>query len=309
MILCVSPNPAIDRTYYVPDFLAGKVYRPQKWRAAAGGKGINVARAVKALGGQSRCAGFLGGKAGQEILEQLEQEGLENAWTWIEGETRTCVLIADPATGAATVLNEPGPTVSLDDWNRLSADLQREATSASHLCFSGSLPPGPPVSTFTDLLRNLCEAGHQVWVDTSGAALQAAIQAKVSGIKINGDEAGAALGKTISNIEQAISAAHEISEMTGGRVVLTLGGDGAVLVDQTGSWSARPPTVQVVNNVGSGDSVFAGLVLALAQGRPPEEALRHGVAAGTTNAASEGGGFFSRENFEQILAQTDLQRL
>jgi 1-phosphofructokinase family hexose kinase len=309
VILCVSPNPAIDRTYYVSNFVAGKVYRPQKRRAAAGGKGINVARAVKALGGESKCAGFLGGRAGQDILKQLEQEALNNAWTQIDGETRTCILIADPTTGAATVLNEPGPAVSPDDWDHLRADLLREARKASHVCFSGSLPPGPPVSTFTGLLRTLCEAGHQVWVDTSGEALHAAIQARVSGIKVNGDEAGTVLGKAVISVENAVEAAHVISSITGGQVVLTLGGDGAVLVNQTGAWSAQPPAIQVINNVGSGDSVFAGLMLALAQGLPHEEALRRGVAAGTANAAAEGGGFFTKEDYEQILAKILLRKL
>lgn len=309
MILCVSPNPAIDRTYYIPNFVPGKVYRPQRRRAAAGGKGINVARVVKVLGGTSKCAGFLGGKTGQEITEQLEQEGLENAWTWIEGETRTCILVADPATGGATVLNESGPTVSLADWEHLRADLEREAQHATHVCFSGSLPPGPPVSTFTSLLRSLCGNGHQVWVDTSGEALQAALEAGVNGIKVNGDEAGAVLGKTVNSAKSAQQVAHEISHITGGLVVITLGGDGAVLVNQTAAWSAQPPSIRVVNNVGSGDSVFAGFVLSLAKGLSPEEALRRGVAAGTANAATEGGGFFTQEDFQRILAETKLQPL
>jgi tagatose 6-phosphate kinase len=309
VILCVSPNPAVDRTYYISNFVVGKVYRPQRRRAAAGGKGINVARAVKALGGQSKCAGFLGGRIGQEILEQLEQEKLDNAWTQIEGETRTCILIADPATGAATVLNESGPMVSLDDWEHLRADLLREAKNATHICFSGSLPPGPPVSVFADLLQKLCEEGHYVWVDTSGEALQMAVKARVSGIKVNGDEAGAVLGRAVSSVQSAAEAAQEISSMTGGQVILTLGDDGAVLVNQSGAWSARPPTVQVVNNVGSGDSAFAGFVLALAQGLAPEEALRHGVAAGTANAATEGGGFFTRGDFERILSEAELRKL
>src|SRR6266508_1491375 len=174
MILCITPNPALDRTLVVPQIRVGEVLRASQSIVAAGGKGLNVARVASALGGAVTCAGFLGGHSGRTVAELAEREGLSSAWTWIEGETRTCVILTEPAGRDATVINAPGPTVTPGDWRRLHAQVVAAAGAAAIVCLSGSLPPGSDVREYAGLLAALCQINRPIWVDTSGAALAAA---------------------------------------------------------------------------------------------------------------------------------------
>lgn len=307
MILCITPNVAVDRTLLVPDFKPGGVSRATEIIVAAGGKGINVARAIQVLGGEALCAGFLGGHSGRLVAELAEREGLKGAWTWIEGETRTCVIVVHVDGDDATVVNEPGPTISQDDWDHLQADVTRQALPAECVCLSGSLPLGVPAGAPADLIRVVGETGRPIWVDTSKASLRAALTAQPSGIKVNAGEAGDVLGRAVNDIEAAFKVAAEIRQMGVGSVVLTLGQAGAIMVTEAGRWWARSPEVEVVSSVGSGDVFLAGLVTGLVAGAAPAEVLRRAVAAGTANALSAGGGTFSLRDFEGVLARTTVR--
>ncbi len=306
MILCVTPNPAIDRTLVVPGFAVGEVFRSTQTMLIAAGKGVSVARAAHTLGANPTCAGFLGGPTGQMHQELLSQEGIRTAWTWIEAETRVCVIIADPDSGKATVVNDPGPRVTAEDWRRLSVDVLREAAQSAYVCFSGSLPPGSPVEAYSGLIRDLCAAGRPVWVDSSGESLRAALSASPTGIKVNGAEIGAVLGMEVRDFDSAFRAASRLRQMGIENVAITLGESGAILVSGSDEWCARPPRVQVISAVGSGDSFFAGLISALAANAQPDEALRRAVAAGAANALTPGAGRFTLDEFQEILAKTVL---
>lgn len=310
MILCVTPNPALDRTLLVPDFAAGTVSRAQSTLEAAGGKGINVARAVRILGGESIAAGFLGGRTGHYVADLAESEGLAATWTWLEGETRTCTIIANSHTGEATVINEQGPDVTAKDWLRLHQDvIQLANNKVQQVCFSGSLPPGSPVEAYQTLIQLLHRAGKQIWIDTSGTALQSVRHIPHIAIKVNGDEAGAILQRKIWDAETALSAALELQQAGPDIVVLTLGPNGAVMAHPAGRWWAKPPVLKVVDPIGSGDSFLAGLVTSLEAHYPPQESLRRAVAAGAANALSVGGGQFPLDDFNQVLSETALQFL
>lgn len=309
MIFCVSPNPALDHTLVVPAFKAGTVLRAQSTLSVAGGKGLNVARAAQTLGAQTLSFCFLGGHTGRLIADFAQQESLEGDWTWIDGETRTCVIVADAQTGEATVINEQGPTVSDADWVRFSETLLAQLHEATDVCFSGSLPPGSPLDRFVTLVKAVRDAGKRVWVDTSGAPLQAAVSIPGITIKINGDEAGAILEQAVQTPEQAVDAALVFQSRGMSDVVITLGKDGAVMVHPGGRWWAKPPSVVVKDPIGSGDSFLAGLVTAFTAGVAPQNALKQAVAAGAANATTVGGGDFPIETFNQILSATTLQNL
>lgn len=309
MILCVTPNPAIDRTLVVSEFDKGKIFRTDKVIVAPGGKGINVARAVHVLGGRAVCAGFLGGHTGRLIVDLMRVEGLPGAWTPIDQETRTCIIIADSETGQTTVLNEQGPMVSANDWARLESDLHEMAKEAICVCLSGSLPPGSPSAHYTDIIQMLCGTEKPVWVDTSGESLRAAVTVKGVGIKINNEEAAALLNLDIDNVHSARIAGETIREQGPQTVVLTMGARGAMVVHETGCWYAIPPEIQVASTVASGDCFLAGLVMGLTSGKPLPEALGQAVAAGAANALSVGGGQFRIDDYERILAQTRIEAL
>src|SRR5512140_2395370 len=145
MILCLTPNPAIDRTLLLPGLTAGNVHRAETVIVAAGGKGLNVARAIRTLGGKSLSMGFTGGHAGRLLADLAQREGLDASWTWVDSETRTCTILV-PASGDATVINEPGLPVSDLDWERLREDIRSSFAGNDLMCISGSWPPQSPAA-------------------------------------------------------------------------------------------------------------------------------------------------------------------
>ncbi len=306
MILCVTANPAVDRTLVVPGFRPGEVFRSIQTLIAPGGKGLNLARAARILGGEVRCVGFLGGHNGRLFEQLAKQEGLDGVWTWIDGETRVCVVTIDPDGGTVTELYQRGPQVASADWTRLQANIEQQVPYADCVCICGSLPPGSPLDLFGRIVKALREAGKPVWIDSSGAALRTALDARPTGIKVNSVEAGAVLGRDINTPAAAMQAATDLRRMGIGSVVLTLGEQGAAVASKEGNWWAQPPAITALSAVGSGDAFFAGLLTALTANCPLPEALRRGVAAGTANSLSVGGGQFTPKDYQDVLAATAL---
>ncbi|MCI0555174.1 MAG: 1-phosphofructokinase family hexose kinase [Anaerolineae bacterium] len=306
MILCITPNPAIDRTIILPGLVLGNVYRAQKSIVAAGGKGLNVARAIRTLGGESLCMGFAGGYAGRLLAELAQNEGLHSSWTWTNAETRTCtILVAQNAD--ATVINEAGAPVSKSDWKKLREDVHKHISSAGLVCVSGSFPPDSSVEDLQELLSMLVDSGRQVWMDTSGAALSTVLTYPGICIKVNGDEISESLGFKVRDLASAKRALITLGERGVTACVITLGTAGALLSTNMGRWHAYGPRVRVVSTVGSGDSFLGGFISALDNGKGYPEALRDAVTAGTANTLSAGGGQFGLREFKDIRKQVQIQ--
>lgn len=305
-IICITPNVALDRTLVVPDFAIGHISRIKRGIAVPGGKGLNVMRAVRILKGQPLAMGLLGGHAGQMIAEMVEKDNYDAEWTWYEGETRTCTIIATE--GTSTVINESGQ-IEPTDWTHLVDDICRMAEDATTICLCGSLPLGAPDNAPADLVERLNTMGKHVWVDSSGNALHNAIKAKPYAIKVNGDEIGAVLNMTVESLEQARDAANRLIDDGIHVVVITLGPDGAMLVSKEVTAKATPPDITPVDPVASGDCLHAGIVTALAKGDDFAESIRAGVAAGTVNVLYAGGAQFPYEHYQEILAQTTVEIL
>ncbi|MCK6580805.1 MAG: PfkB family carbohydrate kinase [Anaerolineae bacterium] len=306
LIDCVTPNAALDRTLVVPGYQQGGVFRPQKAILAAGGKGINVARAADVLGGRARCFGFVAGHSGRLLTDLASREGLVCRFTPLEaGETRTCTVLADPDLGVTTLVNEAGAATAAADWARLRADLLADAEPRT-ICFCGSLPPGSPLDSFAQLLGDCAAAGHSVWVDTSGAALMAASKVRGVNLKVNDEEASVLTSVLIPSPEIATATAALLADVSGAFAVITMGKAGAILAAGGRTWLAKPPHIAVKSAVGSGDSFLAGLLVALGAGEPPDAALRRAAAAGAANAQSYGGGQFSLESFRAAFEATTL---
>lgn len=311
MIITITPNPAVDRTLTVPLVEAGSIHRATHSLVAAGGKGLNVARGVKHLGGKVLAMGLLGGHSGRWVAQLAQAEEITGEWTYFEGETRTCTMVVSAEVGSidTTIFNESGPTITHADWNRFIKDVVRRAPNDATVCICGSLPHGTPASAPADLIQQLQATGLSVWVDTSGIALRSALTATPFGIKVNGREAGEVLGTPVTTVPEAVGAATTLLERGIEQVVITLGALGAVVVNKAGAYHAVPPSVPIVSTVGSGDAFFAGLLTALEQGFPTPEALRHAVAAGTANALSVGGGQLEMAKFTSILRQINISTL
>jgi 1-phosphofructokinase family hexose kinase len=290
----------------VPGFKPGAVFRAQSVLLAPGGKGLNVARALRILGSAPLCMGFIGGHTGRLVADLAVKEGLQCEWTMIDAETRSCCLIVGESSGETSVVNEPGPQVSADDWLRLRQDILAAAAHADYVCLSGSLPPGSPPDILTDFLAEFQHSGKRVWVDTSGAALHSALKAQPDGIKINHLEVAEITQQKVETVEEAISAARAVRQMGIAQVVITLGKLGAVLVSKNGAYYAAAPRIQAISTVGSGDVFFAGLMHALTKGAAEHDALRQAVVAGAANALTVGGGHFHLEDFDGLLKETQL---
>ena len=306
MIICITPNPAIDRTIILPSLVLGSVNRAERSIVAAGGKGLNVARTIRNLGGESLCMGFAGGHAGRLLADLAQNDGLNFSWTWINSETRTCTILVS-LNGDATVINEPGAPVSKSDWKRLQRDVRKHVSSASLVCVSGSLPPDFSSVDFQGLLSMLVDTGKQIWVDTSRTALDAALTIPGLCIKVNGDEIGESLGFKVNDVTSTKRALGMLGERGLTACVITLGAIGALLTTKERRWHAQGPRVRVVSTVGSGDSFLGGFLSALDAGKDWPDALRDAVAAGTANALSAGGGQFAFQEFKDIRKQVQIQ--
>ncbi len=307
MILCLTPNPAVDRTLYLESLRIGEVHRSTNTLTAAGGKGLNVARTIRTLGGDPLCMGLVGGHAGNLLADLSQREGLPAHWTRMKNETRTCVILVQPNRDA-TVINEPGAAVDLDECNSLIADVWQKSAEANQVCVGGSLPTGFSVERFEFMLAGLVARKKSVWVDTSGQALKTALDVRGVNIKVNAAELGEALGVEISNAEQAVTTARELCITGIEQAVVTLGREGAVFISATGAWIAQPPEIQIVSSVGSGDAFLGGLACAFEKGFTPDIALRHAVAAGAANALHVGGGRFPLTELKAICENVRLSQ-
>ncbi len=308
MIVCVSPNPAIEHTWVIPGFSKGGVFRAQAEVVLPSGKGVNAARAIQTLGGNAHCLGFLAGQTGQRLQELAEQAEIPGTWTWVDGETRTSAAIVDPHDHHrdGTLISAAGPTVTGFDWERLSANVLVRARLAHLICFSGSLPPGTPLAEFSDLIQQLQAQANQVWVDGSGPGLQTAVGARASGIKANGIEVGEVLGFPVESPEQAVRAGERLLEAGVQTAVITLGRAGSVLVAAGQRLLSTAPQVACVSSVGSGDAFMGGLLFGIEQQYALKECLRMATAAGTANTQAPGGGRFDLGTYQALLPEIKI---
>lgn len=286
MIITLTPNLSLDRTLQLESALTpGQLHRVASVRETAGGKGVNVARVIKALGGESLVTGFLAGWNGRKFRDSLEQEGLAGVFEGVEGETRECHIILGGA-GHPTEINERGPSVSQTAWQTLLGRLPEQ-----QLVICGSLPPGLLGKAFADLLASLAVPPV---VDTSGEALATALECQVALIKPNRQELSALTGVPDAGVPEA----RHLYERYGTPILFTMGAEGAAYVGER-CVVAQAPEVDVVNPVGSGDSLLGAFLWARAQGATLEDALCYGVAAGSDNA-KRGGGRVTLEGVEHL---------
>jgi tagatose 6-phosphate kinase len=300
-IVCVTPNICLDRTLVVPRLVPGEVLRAERAFAAAGGKGLNVARSLRVLGHRARAVGMIGGHTGGQVAALALDEGIDARWTRIRGETRTCIVVVSRETGTATGIYESGPAVSAGEWSALEHAVLDESARAAAICLCGSLPPGIPPERYGSLVARLRAGAALVFVDTHGDALAAAAAGRPAAVKINAEEAAGLVGRRIAKPEDALAAAATLRRDGIAQVVVTLGRAGAALAHAGRLVHAEPPDVETVSAIGSGDAFLAAYVAAQVDGADPVAALRHGVAAGAANARTSWGGTFDLASYLDLL--------
>jgi 1-phosphofructokinase family hexose kinase len=307
VILTVTPNAAVDKTFRVEGFCLNRVHRPSAVHTVAGGKGINVARVYQTLGGQAVSTGFLGGVQGQIVSRALASENLVNQFVPCEGETRLCIAAIDPSTGSQTEINESGPEISTRSVSQL---LRRVQSLLSQQAFdfvvlSGSLPPGAPDSLYAELIALATRCGVRAVLDTSGRPLREGLSAKPWMVKPNRAELETALEMPLASKEERIVQARRLYESGIAIIALTLGDEGALVVCEQGCLHAAPPAIEFASAVASGDAFLAAFLWEWTYGVTPASAhyaLRLATGAGAANAAVIGAGFCTRESI-LVLAE------
>lgn len=320
-ILTVTLNAAIDTTVTLNGALrVGEAQHAASVLRLAGGKGLNVARVLRTLALPALATGLLGGVAGESIREGLQKAGVAEAFYSVAGESRTNVALVDEVNHQVTEVNVPGPMISDAEADGFLAHLTQLSVGVRAVTISGSLPRIRP-SIYAECVAAVHSSGIATFLDASGAALRAALEARPWMVKINAVEASELSGQRIQSVEDAVGAAHSLLQRGITLVSITLGSRGAVLVTTDHAWHAYLAVESPLSAVGSGDSFLAGFVGTLWQHSthgtglftPDQEtlalALRVATACGAANTLSLGAGVLTLENVRTLQPQVSVQEL
>ncbi|KOG58538.1 MULTISPECIES: 1-phosphofructokinase [Streptomyces] len=279
MILTVTPNPSLDRTYEVQALKRGEVIRAETERMDPGGKGVNVSRAVAAAGRRTVAVLPLGGAPGALVAELLHAQGIEVAPVPVVGATRSNIALAE-ADGVLTKINAPGPQLSEAEQELLLDTVRSQSRDADWIACCGSLPRGLAPSWYADVVTRAHAGGARIALDTSGRALLEALRARPDVVKPNAEELAEAVARPLATVGDALKAAEEVRAMGARAVLASLGADGQLLVSDAGAWFGSARVSAVRSNVGAGDASLAGFLIA--GGTGPDalaSAVAHGAAA------------------------------
>jgi 1-phosphofructokinase family hexose kinase len=312
MIITVTLNAALDKTLEVPNFRLGRRHRSVEQRTMAGGKGVNVARAIKRLGQPVIATGLAGGATGTRIVEQLTDESILNDFVRIREESRTNTAVLDPTNGEQTEINEPGPIVSEHEVELFCDKLLYLARGAQICVFAGSLPRGVDPGLYARLTRDLRKIGVMTVLDTDGDPLRQGVRAEPSVTSPNEIEAEELVGHEFNDDEDRALAVSEIVELGASEAIMTVadGCFGYVLEDGGPHlYRVRVEPLEPRAAVGSGDAFVAGYVSARYEGRAPAECLRFGVACGAESTQHLGAGIIEPREVERLLAEVAVDSI
>ncbi|MFF1481601.1 1-phosphofructokinase family hexose kinase [Streptomyces sp. NPDC058301] len=298
MILTVTLNTALDLTYRVPELVPHASHRVDEVTERPGGKGLNVARVLAALGHESVVTGFVGGRTGAALRELLAPLAPVDALVPIAGSTRRTIAVVDAATGDTTQLNEPGPQVTAGEWETFLGAYEPLLREADAVALCGSLPPGVPVGAYADLVRRARAASVPVLLDTSGEPLRRGLAGRPDLIKPNLDELARLTGS-----REPLRAARDARRRGAHAVVASLGPEGLVAVTPDGTWRATPPAPVRGNPTGAGDSAVAALLSSLVEGLPWPDRLTRAVALSAATVLAPVAGEYEAEAYEKLLTQ------
>ena len=313
MIVTVTLNAALDRTLSVPNFQVGLRHRATSSLTLPGGKGVNIARALKLLGEPVIATGLAGGRTGTTIIEELTREGILNDFVRIADESRTSTAVADPTNNVVTEINEHGPSVAEAEIEVLLDKLRYLSKGADIVVLAGSLPRDVPEDFYATAIRQLRRDGLATALDATGPRLRAALAAEPAIVSPNRREAEEILGYEFRDDADAVSGAIELVEM-GAEIALVHDEGGCVACVTEGRHrrvvrAHLPPLEEVVSTVGSGDAFLAGFLAAWYVKQEPEEAIRRAVAVGAANTQTLGAGLFDPNDVEPFLRQVEVVAL
>ncbi|CAL9460044.1 Tagatose-6-phosphate kinase [Streptomyces sp. enrichment culture] len=299
MILTVTLNTALDVTYRVRGLRPHASHRVREVTERPGGKGLNVARVLAALGHEVTVTGFAGGATGREVRERLAAvPGIADALVPVSGATRRTIAVVDEHTGDTTQLNEPGPMITPAEWNAFQEAYEGLLAGARAVALCGSLPPGVPVGAYAGLIRTARAAGVPVLLDTGGEPLRRGVAARPDLIKPNAGELAELTGS-----HEPLRAAQDARRRGARSVVASLGADGLLATTPEGRWRAAPPTPVRGNPAGAGDSAVAGLLSGLVERLPWPDRLVRATALSAATVLAPAAGEFDRAAYGELLGR------
>ena len=307
MILTVTLNPAVDKTYTTGSLMLGQVNRMRTVNNIAGGKGINVAKILRQYGYEVMTAGFLGGYTGRFIENCMEEIHAKCCFTKVAGETRSSInIIAED--GYVTEVLEPGPAVSAQELEQFMKDYKEALGECELVIMSGSVAKGIPADVYGKLVEKGKEAGLRCILDTSGEALLHGIKAKPFMIKPNQKELEYLVGHRLKDIGELGEAAKKLCRTGIEHVLVSLGKKGLLSVSGKEVFWAKAPSVKAVNTVGCGDSVVASYAMSLLKGEDEYTALKRAAAISAAHTATLESGDISLELAEELLEKVQIEK-
>ncbi|MEI8105322.1 MAG: 1-phosphofructokinase family hexose kinase [Actinomycetes bacterium] len=312
MIVTVTLNAAFARTITVPNFQRGQRHRASAGLPLAGGKGINVARALKTLGVPVVATGLAGGQAGLRIIERLTGEAILNDFVRIEAESRTTTAVVDPTTSSYTEINEWGPQVKLEELETLREKIAYLIQGADFVVLAGSLPRDVADDFYAEAIHDLTRRHVPVILDTDGEPLRIGIGAEPFLVAPNQHEAESLVGQEFHDDEDFMLGLDRIAELGARNVIITTH-TGCVALFRDGRdvqrFRAVAPRLEPISTVGAGDTLLAGFIAAQVAGRSHEDALRMAVAAGAASTLEIGAGRFDPREAVHLQAGVTVAEL
>ncbi|MGB7684292.1 MAG: 1-phosphofructokinase family hexose kinase [Solirubrobacterales bacterium] len=312
MILTVTLNAAIDRTVAVPNFRLAQRHRAVESRTVAGGKGINVARALNLLGRPVIATGFIGGPTGTRVMEQLHEESVLTDFIRIAAETRINLAVIDPTSGDQTEINERGPAVSPVEVKELFERIGYLAGGVKICVLAGSLPPGAGDDLYARLIADLGRRGVPVVLDAEGEAMLSGVRAGASMVTPNELEAEELVGQEFADAGDLAQGLHELVRLGATEAAITRPQGCVAVVGENSDrrlLEVHTEPLEPVSTVGSGDAFLAGYVAARYEERPAEECLAYGVACGAESTQHFGAGTVDRNQVERLLGEVAVHDL
>lgn len=303
-IVTLTMNPTIDKSTSTDNVMAEHKIRCDPPSFEPGGGGVNVSRAIKKLGGESLLMYTSGGMAGQRLHNILDREDIRQQPLLIEGMTRENFIVFERSTERQYRFGMPGPELTKNEWESCLEELSSIDPVPDYIVASGSLPPGVPTDFYARVARIGKEIGTRVIVDASGDALKMALEEGVYLIKPNIREFSRLLGQEKIGESEILDRGKKIvSACKCEIIIVSLGAGGALLLSDEHVERMVPPAVPISSKVGAGDSMVAGIVLALSRSKPLREAVLYGLAAGSAAVMTPGTELCRKEDTERLYAK------
>ena len=309
MVTVVSLSPAVDKIYFVDDFMPGGLFRVGRAIKSAGGKGVNVARVASVIGADVGTIGFVAGDTGRWIDLELKKLGIKTDFIKISGESRTNINIIDRVKNTETEVLETGPVTSASDLDEFICLLEKTLPTTHVLICSGGLPEGATEDFYRIIIEIANRHGVKTILDSSGFRLSEGIKARPYLIKPNTRELCQLSGRKLENIEQIIEACRHVNHQGVEFVVASMGSQGAVMVSEKITARVVIPRIAIVNTIGSGDSMVGGMAAGISKGMEPLDFLKLGTACAIVNTLFEEVGYIEKDMVYEYIEKIEIEVL